>query len=306
MPYFTSSWSFFEKLAGYDLHLAALVKIWLLAFAATVILCFLVGEITRNYSQTDKLWSLMPLIYGWASVGYYPSSPRLWLMAILLTVWGLRLSYNFYRKGGYNIIPWRGEEDYRWKVMREHPKLKGRLSFGLFNLLFISFYQHFLILLFSSPMLMAAKHHNTGLSFIDIMTACLILFFIAVETIADNQQFRFQRMKREPGKKDSLYAESLREGFLKEGLWRYMRHPNFAAEQGIWISFYFFGVAAAGKWINWTLAGTVLLVLLFRGSTQLTEKISSSKYPGYAAYKRRVPKFLPRLFRKEEVNEQIA
>lgn len=284
-----------ERFTESDLFLAGLVQLWAMIFATAVVLCFILGEITRNYSQTDKLWSLMPLIYGWASVGYYPSSPRLWLMALLVTVWGLRLSYNFYRKGGYNIIPWKGEEDYRWKIMRGHPALNGRVRFGLFNLLFISFYQHFLILLFSSPVLLAAKNHNTGLSFIDIMTACLMLFFIAVETIADNQQFRFQRMKREPGKRDSLYAESLREGFLKEGLWRYMRHPNFMAEQGVWISFWFFGAVASGKWINWTLAGPVLLVLLFRGSTQLTEKISSSKYPGYADYKKRVPKFLPSL-----------
>jgi steroid 5-alpha reductase family enzyme len=39
-------------------------------------------------------------------------------MAFLVTLWGLRLSYNFYRKGGYNIIPWKGEEDYRWKIFR--------------------------------------------------------------------------------------------------------------------------------------------------------------------------------------------
>lgn len=283
------------KYTGGDIHFAGLLYSWLYFFGAAVFLCFITGEITRNYSQTDKLWSLMPLIYGWASVGYYPSSSRLWLMALLVTAWGLRLSYNFYRKGGYSIIPWKGEEDYRWKVMREHPLLRGRLRFGLFNLLFISFYQQVLILLFSSPMLLAAKHHSTGLSFTDILAVCLMLSFLAVETIADNQQFRFQRMKRDPENRKNLYSESLRKGFLAEGLWGYVRHPNFMAEQGVWISFWFFGVAASGKWINWTLAGPVLLVLLFQGSTQLTEKISSSKYPGYTDYKKRVPKFLPRL-----------
>ncbi len=284
-----------ERFTESDLLLAGLVQSWAFIFAAAVVLCFLLGEITRNYSQTDKLWSLMPLIYAWASVGYYPSSPRLWLMAILVTAWGLRLSYNFYRKGGYSIIPWKGEEDYRWKVMREHPLLKGRLRFGLFNLLFISFYQHFLILLITSPILLAAKHNSTGLSFTDILAVCLMLSFLAVETIADNQQFRFQRMKRDPEKRENLYSESLKKGFLAEGLWGYVRHPNFMAEQGVWISFWFFGVAASGKWINWTLAGPLLLVLLFQGSTQLTERISSSKYPGYADYKKRVPKFIPSL-----------
>jgi steroid 5-alpha reductase family enzyme len=54
--------------------------------------CFLVSEITRNYSLMDKLWSLLPIAYGWITVAAVPS-PRLILMASLVTIWGLRLSY---------------------------------------------------------------------------------------------------------------------------------------------------------------------------------------------------------------------
>ena len=28
-------------------------------------LCFLLGEATGNYSQVDKLWSIIPLVYAW-------------------------------------------------------------------------------------------------------------------------------------------------------------------------------------------------------------------------------------------------
>ena len=52
-----------------------------------------------------------------------------------------------------------------------------------------------------------------------------------------------------------VYAESLRKGFLTEGLWKHVRHPNFASEQAIWISFYLFSVTASGQWINFTLIG---------------------------------------------------
>jgi steroid 5-alpha reductase family enzyme len=38
---------------------------------------------------------------------------RLVLMAAVSAVWGLRLTYNFYRRGGYGWPPWSGEEDYR-------------------------------------------------------------------------------------------------------------------------------------------------------------------------------------------------
>jgi steroid 5-alpha reductase family enzyme len=257
-----------------------------------VMLCFIVSEITRNYSQVDKLWSLMPIAYSWMTLSAF-SSPRLWIMTLLVTFWGLRLSYNFYRKGGYNIIPWKGEEDYRWKVMRENPVLKGRFRFGLFNLLFISFYQNVLILLFSTPLLLASLHPEKQLNVIDIIAGVLMLGFIITEGIADNQQFRFQQQKRNLLRPDPAFANSLKKGFLSEGLWKNVRHPNFASEQAIWISFYFFGVAASGKWINWTVIGPVLLVLLFLGSTKLSERISNGKYPDYAEYQKDVPKFVP-------------
>jgi steroid 5-alpha reductase family enzyme len=285
-----------EKISGGDPHFSALVQSWVIVFAGVVILCFMVSEITRNYSQVDKLWSLMPIAYSWITVASFPS-PRLLIMAALVTLWGLRLSYNFSRKGGYNIIPWKGEEDYRWKVMRENPMLKGRLRFGLFNLFFISFYQNILILLFSTPLLLAAISQDKSLTIIDFLAAIFMLLFIITESLADNQLFRFQQEKKQGENELSRYKESLKKGFMTEGFWKYVRHPNFACEQGVWIAFYFFGVAASGLWINFTLTGAVLLVLLFIGSSQLTESISSGKYPDYAEYKKSVPRFLPILFK---------
>ena len=284
-------------LSAYDKPFQDLVSTWILLVMIVVIVTFIVSEITRNYSQVDKLWSLVPIAYAWITVAASPT-PRVIIMALLVTVWGLRLSYNFYRKGGYNIIPWKGEEDYRWQVMRETPALKGRFRFGLFNLLFISFYQNILILLFSTPLLLAAMTPEKQLTFIDIVAGVLMLGFIIIEGIADTQLFRFHQEKKQGANETSRYKKSLKSGFFSEGLWEYSRHPNFACEQGVWIAFYLFGVAASGQWINYTIAGPVLLVLLFIGSSQLTENISSRKYPEYAVYRKSVPRFLPKLFRR--------
>jgi steroid 5-alpha reductase family enzyme len=269
-----------------------------------IVVCFLVSEITRNYSQVDKLWSLIPIAYSWVAVAA-STSPRLFIMASLVTLWGFRLSYNFGRKGGYNIIPWKGEEDYRWKIMRETAMLNGRFRFGIFNLLFISLYQNIVIFLFSSPLLLVSLYPDKHLTVIDLAAAIFMLGFLTTETIADNQLFRFHQEKKSKGKDGDLFKESLKKGFMTEGLWRYSRHPNFASEQGIWISFYFFGVAASGQWINLTIIGPLLLVLLFIGSTQLTENISSGKYPDYAVYQKEVPKFVPAIFYRSKVKKQL-
>jgi len=289
----TLSW-----LSGYDLPFRELVSTWITIMLTVALLCFAVSEITRNYSQVDKLWSLLPAIYSWTAVASFPSA-RTYAMASLVTLWGLRLSFNFYRKGGYSIIPWRGDEDYRWKILRETSALRSRFRFGAFNLLFISLYQNMIILLFSTPILMASLYTDTPMGLIDIIAAILILSFLITETVADNQQFGFQTLKRKARRGDADCEGSLRKGFLTEGLWKYVRHPNFASEQAIWISFYLFSVAASGKWINFTLLGPVLLVMLFIGSSIMTENISSSKYPAYSAYQKEVPKFIPRIFRRK-------
>lgn len=294
------NWQFMVNKVSVD----PLFHVWLTVMISAALVCFLVGEWTHNFSQVDKVWSVMPVAYGWITLAAFPSSPRVWLMAALVTLWGIRLTYNFYRKGGYNLLPWKGEEDYRWSVVRQHPKLHSGLYLTLFNLFFISLYQHLLILLFSTPLLLAAQYAGVGLSWLDYLAASFMLLFIVIETIADNQQHLFQQQKRKKMPPNGQFAYSLSKGFMMEGFWRYVRHPNFAAEQAIWVSFYFFGVAASGQWINWTLIGPFLLIVLFIGSSALTERISSEKYPDYTAYKQRVPKFIPLLFKsKQEQNK---
>jgi len=294
---------------GQSTEIQSLASVWITLMAVVATLCFIVSELTGNYSQVDKLWSLMPIAYSWITVAIFPSA-RVFIMAALVTTWGLRLSYNFSRKGGYNLIPWKGEEDYRWKSIRESPLLKGRLRFGLFNFFFISFYQNILILLFSTPLLLAAINPDKPLTIIDFLAGALMMIFIITESIADNQLFRFHQEKRKGENESNKYKESLKKGFMTEGLWKYVRHPNFASEQLIWISFYFFGVATSGQWINFTLAGAILLVLLFIGSSELTEGISSSKYSGYTRYKDEVPRFIPWKFlsshRKYSFNSKPA
>jgi steroid 5-alpha reductase family enzyme len=258
--------------------------------------CFIVSEITRNVSQVDKLWSIMPIIYTWYFVYAGGWDGRMVLMAILVTVWGVRLTFNFGRRGGYHWIPWQGEEDYRWSVLRDMPLLRGRFRWAMFNLFFISFYQQGLILLFTLPAVMAWHGKGTPLNWLDYFAAALMLILIIVETIADQQQFDFQTEKYRRKNAGEKLNEEQQKGFCSTGLWAKVRHPNYAAEQGIWLAFYLFSVAATGRWLNGSLVGGILLLLLFQGSSDFSEKISAGKYAAYAEYQKRVGRFLPKLW----------
>ena len=61
----------------------------------------------------------------------------------------------------------------------------------------------------------------------------------------------------------------------------------------MWWMVYLFSVAAGAGWLNATIAGTVLLTLLFQGSTAMTEGLSLEKYPSYAKYQRTTSRLVP-------------
>lgn len=263
------------------------------AMTAVALLCFAVSEITRNFSQVDKLWSLLPIGYVWALADWSGFNDRCTLMAVLVTVWGLRLTYNFGRRGGYQWPPWSGEEDYRWAVLRQNPLLAGAWAWRAFNLFFISLYQNTLILLFCLPVVVAWQGAGKPLNWLDALAALLMLGAVGVETIADQQQWQFQSEKYRRLAQGQALDGAYAQGFVSSGLWARVRHPNYAAEQSVWIAYYLFSVAATGRWFNWSLAGAILLMLLFLGSSDFSEKISAGKYPAYAAYQKRVNRFWP-------------
>lgn len=260
---------------------------------ASVLYCFVVGEITGNNSQVDKLWSVLPVIYVWVIAGYGEFSPRLVLMAVLATAWGARLTFNFSRHGAYKWKFWTGKEDYRWEVLRKKPEFQPRWKWSLFNLFFISGYQNVLILLFTLPTIVALQYNGTPLGIFDFIVAVVMLLFLVFETIADNQHWKFQNEKWRRINAGENLTGDYEKGFLDKGLWGLSRHPNYFGEQGVWISFYFFSVIASGQWLNWSIAGALLLVVLFQGSANFSEEISSGKYPLYKEYQKRVKRFIP-------------
>ena len=226
-------------------------------------LCFLVGEISKNYSQVDKVWSIAPMIYVWFFTYHSDFNLRMMLMSILVTIWGIRLTHNFARKSGYSIYFWRGEEDYRWKILKERvPIFNIKIVWSIFNLLFICLYQMGLIFLFSLPVLAAWQGDNSALNIYDLIIAILMLSFIITESIADKQQFEFQSNKYKKIDNNESLTGDFKRGFLSNGLWSISRHPNFISEQLIWVTFFLFSISATGVYLNWSIIGCVLLIIL--------------------------------------------
>ena len=284
----------FGSIALSELQRKAL-KILLIVCAASVAYCFIVGELAQNFSQMDKLWSILPIAYVWIVAALSGMKLRLVVYALIVTAWGIRLTVNFARKGAYRLKFWTGEEDYRWSIVRSRPIFRHKLAWTLFDLFFISLYQNLLVLGITLPSL-AAMESTAAFGAWDIAATVLAVLFLVLETVADEYQWRFHQTKKKLLSEGEALPKPYDLGFNTTGPWSRMRHPNYLGEQGIWLSLYLFaiGAGAAGCGVfHWTAAGPLLLVLLFMGSSKLGESISSKKYPRYRDYIAQVYKYLP-------------
>ncbi|QYF74697.1 DUF1295 domain-containing protein [Cryobacterium sp. PAMC25264] len=242
---------------------------------------WLLSLATRDYSWADRAWSILPAVYLWIfALAADPPDARLLVLAALGTLWGVRLTLNFARKGGYRP----GGEDYRWAELRR--RMSPR-RFAVVNLVFISVTQNLLLLMIALPGWIVLQHPGRfGVP--ELAATALFLAFLAGESVADQQQWRFQQKRRR------LQAEGAADpGFLRSGLFRFSRHPNYFFEIAQWWTVAVFGALAAGTLLQPGTLGAVLLTLLFVGSIALTESISLARHPGYAGYRREVWPLVP-------------
>ncbi|KAK5990003.1 hypothetical protein PT974_08266 [Cladobotryum mycophilum] len=269
-------------------------------FAASIAIGFIAlvsSEINRNYSQIDRLWSILPNLYvvhiaAWARLSGLPHA-RLDLIAAATTAWSIRLTYNYWRKGGYQI----GSEDYRWEIIKA--KVPGVIFF-VFNVTFIAFIQSILLFLFSCApayVILLSTQLEPEIKTTDLVYLGAELALVFSEWVSDGQQWNYHAAKKQY-KEDGTVAEGftqadLERGFLTKGLWAYSRHPNFLAEQTIWFVLYNWSCWASESVYQWAGVGAISLILLFQGSTVLTESITGGKYSGYDHYRREVGMFIP-------------
>lgn len=248
--------------------------------------CWVASLITKDTSWVDRIWSVVPVVYAWIfAIGAGFTDPRLDVMAGLVTLWGARLTFNFARKGGYAGIGG-DHEDYRWAVLRAR---MSSVEFQFFNAFFIVLFQNAVLVLIALPAYTAYEHRGTPFGALDTVLTVLFLIFLAGETTADQQQWKFQAWKH----REIAAGREASPRFVQTGMWRLSRHPNFFFENAQWWTIFAFGAVAAGSVLLWTAAGIVLLLAVFIGSTSFTEQITRSKYPEYEAFQKTTSPVIP-------------
>jgi steroid 5-alpha reductase family enzyme len=260
-------------LIGLATMLAALTLVWGLSVKL------------QDASIADVGWGLGFVVLAWLYCFLSPTlTPRSWLAAALVTLWGARLSLHIFRRNHG-----RGE-DPRYQAMRalQGPAFWWRSLFTVFWL------QGALLWFVALPLLAAVRARQPGaLTAIDGVGVLLFAVGYGFEVVGDRQLRRF---KADPSNRGQV---------LDRGLWRYTRHPNYFGDATLWWGLYVIAAATAGGWLT-VLSPALMTFLLMRvsGVTLLERSLAASK-PGYSAYIARTPAFFPWFPRRDATSSPL-
>lgn len=225
----------------------------------------------RDAGLVDRFWGLGFVVLAWWYAGSGHGAG--YLAAILVSVWGVRLS-------GY--IAWRNRgrgEDRRYAAMRER---HGR-RFAVRSLFTVFLLQALLLWVIAFPLFAATRGEWSGAAAVPLGAAGSAVWFAGFlfETVGD---FQLARFKRDPANRGRV---------LDRGLWRYTRHPNYFGDMLVWWGLYLVACAHGGWWAVFAPALMTLFLARVSGVTLLEKQLVKSK-PGYRDYVCRTSALIPR------------
>lgn len=244
----------------------------LAAILAAMFALWIVSLIRRDASIVDAFWGMGFVIVAWmAWILNSPAAGRVLILAVLTSVWGLRLSL---------FLLWRNlahGEDRRYAAMRAH---HGR-RFWWVSLFTVFLLQGAILWFVSLPLQIAAARNLTAApSWLDLAGIALWIIGLFFEVVGDWQLASFKADPHHAGK------------VMDRGLWRFTRHPNYFGDFCVWWGLYL--IAAAGG-AGWTVGSPLfmsLLLMRISGATLLESTITDRR-PDYAAYQTRTNAFFP-------------
>lgn len=247
----------------------------LLADLSATLFIWAMGIILKNSSVYDPYWSVAPMVIA-PLVAYHL---KIWNMGVLLMLavillWGIRLTTHW-ALTFTNL----SEQDWRYsQLKRDIPKL-----WFIVNLFGIHLFPTLVVYLVTIPAYLFLIYFTTlngGILF----GTCLCLFAIIIQTLSDCQMRSFRKV--------ITNAQLVN----CEGIWKYIRHPNYLGEILMWWGIYFMLLFTRPS-LWFVFIGPVVNMLMFIFiSIPLMEKRQLRNKAEYMEYKSRTGMLLPRFF----------
>ncbi|CAM4144559.1 putative membrane protein [Mycobacterium basiliense] len=241
------------------------------ALAVVHSIAFAIGRKIGRYNVVDVAWGLgFVAVAAVAAILGTGDPTRRWLLLVLVSIWGLRLSWHIYRKSAGK------GEDPRYADL-----LRGATAGQVLRKVFLL--QAFLTLFISFPLQLSAVTGPTPRPLLVVAGIGLTFWLVGVffETLGDRQLRVF---KSDPANRGAI---------MDRGLWAWTRHPNYFGDACVWWGLWLITVTG---WVPLITVGSPLLMTYFLvdvSGARLTEKYMKGR-PGFAEYQQRTAYFVPR------------
>lgn len=235
---------------------------------------FIFSVAFQNASVYDPYWSVAPIVIAYAFLFSAQITAAKVLIVIAISLWGVRLTANWaYTFHGLS------HQDWRYTMLKE----KTGALYPLINLLGI----HLVPTLVVYACMLPAVYMLEGTPAVNAGT---VLFFITAiasasfQGVADCQMHSF----RKKGKG----------GFIRHGVWKYSRHPNYFGEILMWWSVAFCAACSLGFSPIYLLGGAANTCLFLFVSIPMADGRQARK-DGFSEYKKQTRMLLP-IYKKEK------
>ncbi len=202
--------------------------LWQMAIAnieATVIIFFF-SKFVDNSGLYDPYWSMAPImtVFYWLlpSIFLKNVSVYQWLVFAIVLIWGLRLTLNW-------VLRWQGFRNEDWRYVAIRTKTKN--WYWPVSLLGIHLLPTVLIFIGILPLFFVFNYHQNPRLWLLIPAVLILVVAVGMEAVADFQLLKFKNAKKNRNK------------LLHNGLWKIMRHPNYAGEMLFWWGIYLYAIA---------------------------------------------------------------
>ena len=240
----------------------------LVADIAATIFVFIFSLIFKNASVYDPYWSVQPMVIVLFFAYGHMYAPATVLLVISIVYWGIRLTGNWaYTFGGLKYQDWR---------YTKFEKETG-MFYPFINFTGIHLMPTLIVYLCTLPAVFVIRQDlraNAG----SYIGAAICIGAATLQLVSDIQMHK--------------YRKSGKHGLIRDGIWKYARHPNYLGEILMWWGI---GIQLVSvmpyRW--YLLAGALAnTIMFFTVSIPLADKRQSQK-PGYAEYKASTTSLLP-------------
>lgn len=246
---------------------------WLNLLIADVIgtlTVFIFSVLFDNASVYDPYWSIQPIVILTAlfiSCGFSVSGLFI-LIAVIL--WGIRLTANWvYTFGGL------GSQDWRYTMLEE----KSGAYYPLVNFFGIHLVPTLVVYAATLPAVYIIEN-KTPFNIGVLIFAIIAILAATLQGVADYQLHKFRKANKNARKPS----------FIRVGLWKNSRHPNYLGEILMWWAVALAGVCASYWYL---IGGAILNTLLFMFiSIPMADKHQSRK-KNFNNYKKDTRALLP-------------